>query len=83
VKKLEGGTEDSTLTRAIGDSSQEKYRCTFEARHIILNYADPAAEAANWRGALVVKGSAHARLHNISENSAWIEDEEYIFGGKK
>ena len=86
VKKLEGGTEDSTLTRAIGDSSQEKYRCTFEARHIILNYADPEAEAptaANWRGALVVKGSVHARLHNISENSAWIEDEEYIFGGKK
>ena len=45
VKKLEGGTEDSTLTRAVGDSSQEKYRCTFEARHIILNYADPATEA--------------------------------------
>ena len=85
MKKLEGGTEDSTLTRAIGDSSQEKYRCTFGARHIILNYADPEAEAhtaANWRGALVVKGSVHARLHNIAENSIWIEDEECIFGGK-
>jgi hypothetical protein len=58
---------------------KKKYRCTFEARHIILNYADPAAEAptaANRRGALVVKGSVHSRLHRISENSVWIENEE-------
>jgi hypothetical protein len=80
------GTEDSTLTRAVGDASQEKYRCTYEARHVILNYADPSAEqpkALNWRGALIVKASVHARLHNISENSQWLEDEEYIYAGRK
>lgn len=91
-KKLEAivekcaGTEDSTLTRATGDASQEKYRCTYEARHLICRYADPeAAEpvAMNWNGALVVKGSVHARLKNISENSQWIEDEEYIYAGKR
>ena len=80
------GTEDSTLTRTIGDASQEKYRCTYEARHVILNYADPGAEepeALNWRGALVVKASVHARLHNISDSYQWLEDEEYMYAGRK
>jgi hypothetical protein len=79
------GTEDSTLTRAVGDAAQEKYRCTYEARHVILKYADPTAEepeALNWKGALVVKASVHARLHNIGDNSQWLEDEEYMYGGR-
>ena len=69
LKKIQGeapaGTEDSTLTRSTGDAAQEKYRCTYEARHVILKYADPEAaapEALNWNGALVVKASVHARL---------------------
>ena len=86
--KKEGpkGTEDSTLTRAVGDATQEKYRCTYEARHVILHYADPTADepvALNWKGAHVVKASVHARLHNIGDNSRWLEDEEYIYGGRK
>ena len=82
----QGGTEDSTLTRATGDAAQEKYRCTFEARHIIMKYLDPAAEAptaANWQGALVVKGSVHARLDNITEQGVWKRDEEYVFAGQR
>ena len=90
LKKSQGeapaGTEDSTLTRSTGDAAQEKYRCTYEARHVILKYADPEAaapEALNWNGALVVKASVHARLQNISSNSTWLEDEEFIYAGRK
>ena len=32
------GTEDSTLKRTTGDSAQEKFRITYEARHLIGNY---------------------------------------------
>ena len=28
------GTEDSTLKRTVGDAAQEKFRITYEARHI-------------------------------------------------
>ena len=73
--KLHVGTEDSTLKRTIGDAAQEKFRITFEARHIVGNYfgeGDPWEK--NWRGALVVKGT-HARLSNISNEGCWSEDE--------
>ena len=62
------GTEDSTLKRTTGDSAQEKYRITYEARHIIGNYfgeGDPWEK--NDKGALVVKG-VHARLSNIADD---------------
>jgi hypothetical protein len=38
VGKKHTGTEDSTLKRTIGDSAAEKFRITFEARHIVGNY---------------------------------------------
>ena len=80
--KKHAGTEDSTLKRTTGDSAAEKFRITYEARHIVGNYlgeGDPWEK--NWRGALVVKGE-HARLSNISDAGTWIEDEEYQYGGK-
>ena len=34
------GTEDSTLKRTVGDAAQEKFRITYEARHILKNYLE-------------------------------------------
>ena len=85
-KKRPLGTEDSTLTRTTGDASQEKYRCTYEARHLIMNYLDPASPQPlemNWKGALVVKTKVHARLCNIDARGCWVQDEEYIHAGKR
>ena len=80
--KKHAGTEDSTLKRTTGDSAAEKFRITYEARHIVGSYlgqGDPWEK--NWRGALVVKG-VHARLSNISDAGTWVEDEECEYGGK-
>ena len=77
------GTEDSTLRRTIGDASQEKFRITYEARHIILHYLKPGTEpkGVQWKGAIILKG-VHARLHNISEGGEWLQTEEFSFAGK-
>ena len=65
--KKQGSTEDSTLKRTTGDAAAEKYRCTYEARHVVTNYLDIKDPGAmNWRGALVVKGAVHVRLSNIN-----------------
>ena len=75
------GTEDSTLKRTTGDSAQEKFRITFEARHIIGNYfgeGDPWEKNDN--AALVVKG-VHARLSNIADDGTWIKTEKYVYAG--
>jgi hypothetical protein len=80
--KKHAGTEDSTLKRTTGDAAQEKFRITFEARHIVGNYLGEGEPwEKNWRGALVVKG-VHARLSNISDERTWIEDEEFEYAGK-
>ena len=80
------GTEDSTLKRTTGDAAQEKFRITYEARHILKNYlkgdaADPVG--VNWQGALVVKGARHCRLSNITPEGTWRVTESYVYGGKK
>jgi len=76
------GTEGSTLTRTTGDSDAEKYRVTYEARHVVLNYFNGGEPVGIlWKGALVVKGAVHARLHNISEDGLWVEAEEYEYAG--
>ena len=80
--KKHTGTEDSTLKRTTGDASQEKFRITYEARHIVGNYlgeGDPWEK--NWKGALVVRG-VHARLSNIAAKGTWIESEQFEYGGK-
>ena len=78
--KKHAGTEDSSLKRTTGDAAQEKFRITFEARHIVGNYLGEGEPwEKNWKGALVVKG-AHARLSNISDEGCWIEDEEFESG---
>lgn len=76
------GTEDSTLKRTTGDASQEKFRITYEARHLVGNYfGEGHTWEENWNGALVVKG-VHARLSNISDEGCWVETEEYEYAGK-
>ena len=35
-----------------------------------------------WKGALVVKGAVHARLHNISAEGTWIKDEVFEYAGQ-
>ena len=69
------GSEDSTLTRTIGDNAAEKFRITYEARQVIMKYFDEddatEPEAMIWKGCLVVKGATHARLSNIILE-AWI-----------
>ena len=76
------GTEDSTLKRTTGYSAQEKFRITYEARHLIGNYfGEGEPWEKNDKGALVVKG-VHARLSNISDDGTWIENEEFEYGGK-
>ena len=64
------GTEDSTLTRTVGHAEQEKYRCTYERRAVIMKYFDPEAAdpvALNWKPAIIVKGAVHCRLCNITD----------------
>ena len=63
------GTEDSTLKRTVGDAAQEKFRITYEARHILKGYLQGEAVepvGMQWQGALVVKGAVHCRLSNIT-----------------
>ena len=77
------GTEDSTLKRTTGDAAQEKYRITYEARHLLKNYLngeDPVG--LQWQGALVVKGAVHCRLSNITPEGTWKESEKYVYGGR-
>ena len=84
--KVPAGPEDSTLQRTTGDAAQEKFRITYEARHLITRYADPSAaepEQVNWKGALVVKAAVHARLSNITAEGCWKEDEEYTNAGRR
>ena len=79
------GTEDSTLKRSMGDAAQEKFRITYEARHILKNYLEGSeAERVGlqWQGALVVKGAVHCRLSNITAEGTWKESEVYVYGGK-
>ena len=62
------GTEDSTLKRTVGDSAQEKFRITYEARHLIGNYfGEGEPWEKNGKGALVAKG-VHASLSNIADD---------------
>ena len=80
------GTEDSTLKRTTADAAQEKFRITYEARHILKNYlkgseAEPVG--LQWQGALVVKGAAHCRLSNITPEGTWKETEVFVYAGKK
>ena len=78
------GTEDSTLKRTMGDAAQEKFRITYEARHIVKNYfngEDPVG--LQWKGALVVKGAVRCRLSNIKSEGTWRVTEECTFAGMK
>ena len=80
--KMHAGTEDSTLKRTTGDAAAEKFRITYEARHIVGNYVgDGEPWEKNWRGSLVVKG-VHARLSDITDEGTWREDEAFEYGGK-
>ena len=77
------GTEGSSLTRTTGDATAEKYRITYEARHLVLNYFNGEEPVGMlWKGALVVKGAVHARLHNISAEGTWIKDEVFEYAGQ-
>ena len=54
----------------VGHAEQEKYRCTYERRAVIMKYLDPEAEvpvALNWKPAIIVKGAVHCRLCNITD----------------
>jgi hypothetical protein len=80
--KTAEGTEGSTLTRTTGDATAEKFRITYEARQVVMNYfssEDPVGIV--WTGALVLKASVHARLDNISNLGTWIVDEEFEYAG--
>ena len=54
------GTEDSTLKRTTGDAAQEKFRITYEARHIVKNLLKGSEDPVGlqWQGALGGKGGS-------------------------
>ena len=55
-QKQTASTEDNAMRRTVGNASPEKWRCTYEARHLATGYlgaGDPSE--SNWKGALVVR----------------------------
>eukprot|EP00435_Cladocopium_sp_Y103_P024504 s1975_g6.t1 len=83
LKAVTGGS-GQRQKRSLKEATADRYRITYEARQAVFNWLNPDAAAMGTvvKGLVVVSGTQHCRLSNISSTGRWLKDESYSFNGK-